>query len=433
MEERKTVEEKVRAARRASGRLRATPRALRDRALEAIAEELEGGAAQIAQANGADLTRAHETGLAAPLQKRLRFDEAKLRQAVAGVRSVAALPDPVGRVMVRRELDDGLLLTQETTPIGVIAMIFESRPDALVQIASLALKSGNAIVLKGGSEARESNRALAAAIVRAGERVGVPHGWLQLIESRSDVAQLLTHDQLVDLVIPRGSNAFVRYIMDNTRIPVMGHADGVCHLYIDRAAQRDRAVKLAVDSKVQSVSVCNAIETLLVHHEVVDSILPMVLEALFARGVEVRGDQRACAVCSTVKCATAEDWRAEYLDYTVAVRVVDSLDEAIEHINLYGSGHTDAIATEDRSAAARFLSEVDSASVMHNASTRFADGFRYGLGAEVGISTSRIHARGPVGLEGLCTYRWIVRGEGHIVAPYAEEEKQFTHRELPRS
>lgn len=426
-----TVEMRAREARLASRTLASLSGEIRTAALERVAVELARQGDRISESNATDCTRAEKEGLAAPLRKRLRFDGGKQLQAIAGVRSVAALADPVGRVLERRELDEGLILTRRTTPIGVVAMIFESRPDALVQIASLALKSGNAVVLKGGSEARDSNRVLASVIHDAACAAGAPPGWLQLIETREDVGRLLALDTYIDLVIPRGSNEFVRYIMDNTRIPVMGHADGICHLFLDRGAEPEMAVALTVDSKTQYVAVCNALETLLVHADAAPGLLPVVGEALRKKGVLLRGCPRTREILPGIDPADESDWATEYLDLLLAVRVVDSLDEAIAHINRWGSGHTDGIVTGDARRAERFLREVDSASVMWNSSTRFADGFRYGLGAEVGISTSRLHARGPVGVEGLLSYKWILTGRGHVVADYAEGGKVFTHRDLP--
>jgi len=309
-------------------------------------------------------------------------------------------------------------------------MIFESRPDALVQIASLAIKSGNALILKGGSEARESNRVLAAIIADASRTAGLPDGWVHLIESREDVRALLEQDEYVDLLVPRGSNEFVRFIMDNSRIPVLGHADGICHVYLDATAEADVAGPLVMDSKTQYVAVCNAAETLLVHAEAAPRLLPEIGAALAEAGVELRACPRARGFLPDASEAGETDWESEYLDMILAVKVVDSMDEAITHINRYGSHHTDAIITADEAAAESFLRRVDSASVMWNASTRFADGYRYGLGSEIGISTARIHARGPVGIEGMMSYKWLLRGNGQIVADYAEGRRSFTHREL---
>ena len=358
------ISERARRAREAGGRLGVTDTAVRDGALEAIARAIGERRGEIDEANRADLERARREGLAQPLYKRLVFDRAKQDQAIAGIRSVARQADPIARVTAKRELDDGLILTRRTTPIGVIAMIFESRPDALIQIASLALKSGNALILKGGSEAAESNRVLARIVSEASTAAGAPEGWLQLVETREDVRSLLELDEYIDLMIPRGSNEFVRFIMDNTRIPVLGHADGVCHVYLDRDADADQAVAVAVDSKTQYVAVCNAAETLLVHREAAERLLPAVAEALEECSVVLRGDGASRAIVATMAEAGEEDWATEYLDLVLSVRVVDDLDAAIRHINRYGSGHTDAIVTENGEAAERFLTGVDSASVM---------------------------------------------------------------------
>ncbi len=425
-----TIRERVAEARRAGLILRNLDGETRNRALEAIAVALNERGEEIEAANKRDRERAESSGLAAPLAKRLKFDAGKREQSIVGVRAIAALTDPVGRVLKRRELDEGLELTQQTTPIGVIAMIFESRPDALVQIAGLALKSGNALVLKGGSEAVDSNRILAEVIAEATVAAGAPTGWIQLVETREDVRALLELDDLIDLMIPRGSNEFVRYIMDHTRIPVLGHADGICHMYLDRAADVARCVNLAVDAKTQYVAVCNTIETLLVDAAAAERLLPPVAAALVEQGVELRGCERSRAIVPEMKPATEEDWATEYLDLILSVKVVDDVAAAVDHINRWSSGHTDAIVTEDAATAEAFLNGVDSASVMWNASTRFADGYRYGLGAEVGISTARIHARGPVGVEGLVTYKWVVRGTGQVVADYSSGTRHFTHRDL---
>lgn len=414
------------AARSASLRMAVLPSETKDRAIHAIADALADHREDILAANRADLAKAETDGLAAPLLKRLRFDDAKIRESAEGLRSLASLPDPVGVTTLHTILDQGLDLYRVTCPIGVIGVIFESRPDALVQISSLCLKSGDAVLLKGGSEALETNRALAGVIAGAAAAAGIPDGWIGLLESREDVRTILSMDQDIDLLIPRGSNAFVRHIMDHSRIPVLGHADGICHVYLDAAADPGMAVSVTVDSKTQYVAVCNACETLLVHAAAAPVLLPPVAAALRERGVTLLGCPRTVAL---VGCepATEEDWRTEYLDYRLSVRIVDSLEEAVDHIHRYGSGHTEAIVTSDRDAAARFLSMVDAGNVFWNCSTRFSDGFRYGFGAEVGISTSRIHARGPVGLEGLVTYKYKVLGQGQTVSAYASGQKRFLH------
>jgi len=368
-----------------------------------------------------------------PLLKRLELDEGKVREMAEGVRAVAALPDPLGRVGYAVLLDEGLRLRRVSCPIGVVAAVFESRPDALVQIASLCLKSGNASILKGGREAACTNRLLAGILSRAASGRGkVPPAALQLVEAREDVLALLSRHDAIDLIVPRGSNEFVRYVKEHSRIPVLGHADGICHLYVDRAAEMEMAVALALDAKTQYPAVCNAVETLLVHKDAAPTYLPRAAEALRARGVELRGCERTRAILRDAAPASEEDWRTEYLDLILSVRVVESLEEAVAHINRYGSRHTEAIVTSDEGAARAFLARVDAASVMWNASTRFADGYRYGLGAEVGISTDKVHARGPVGLEGLVTYKYQLAGEGHCVSEYSGEgARPFLHRSLP--
>ncbi|UCG49176.1 MAG: glutamate-5-semialdehyde dehydrogenase [Phycisphaerales bacterium] len=418
------------AARAASLPLAAVPTQTKNRALAEIGRALCDRSAEIIAANKQDLAAAEQGGLAGPLLKRLKFDQAKIDEVCAGIESLVKLPDPVGGILDATELDDGLELYKVSCPIGVIGVVFESRPDALVQISTLCLKSGNAVLLKGGSEAAATNRILAEIIAGAAGRAGLPEGWIQLLETRQEVAAMLALDNYIDLVIPRGSNEFVRYIMDNTNVPVLGHADGICHVYVDAAADIEMAVRIAVDSKCQYVAVCNAAETLLAHSKIAGELLPKLGAALQQKKVELRGCERTAAIID-VRPATEQDWATEYLDYILAIRIVDSLDEAIEHINTYGSGHTDAIVTADREAAVRFMNLVDSAGVFWNASTRFADGYRYGLGAEVGISTNKIHARGPVGLEGLIIYKYKLVGRGQIAGDYSGQGgRKFTHRKM---
>ncbi len=423
-----TVKEQARLAREASWRMAAVETEAKNRALENAARALTGNVDAILEENRRDLEAARKGRLKDSLAKRLALSAEKVAQLAAGVREVARLPDPVGRRLLARELDEGLRLVQVTVPIGVIGVIFESRPDALVQIASLCLKSGNAVILKGGSEALHSNRILFRLLAEAVEETDARlRGGLQMVETRQDIRELLALHGLIDLMIPRGSNQLVRSIQESTRIPVLGHSEGVCHLYVDRAAELPMAVELAWDAKCQYPAVCNAVETLLVHREIAPRFLPRMAERL--AGVELRGDAATRALIPAAE-ASEEDWRTEYNDLILSVRVVESLEQAIEHINTYGSHHTDAIVTSDDSAAQRFLSGVDSASVMWNASTRFADGYRYGMGAEVGISTGRIHARGPVGLEGLTTCKFLLLGRGQGVADYVEGRRKFTHRDL---
>jgi len=421
----------AKAAKAASLKLAATGTDVKNKALQAIMAEMRGHKEKILEANEKDLAFSLKNKLASPLLKRLKFDETKLAETISGIVSLMGLPDPVGVTLSARELDKGLELYQVSCPIGVIGVIFESRPDALVQISTLCLKSGNGVLLKGGSEAAHTNRALADVIVAASESAGIPGGWLQLLETREDVKEMLKMDDSIDLLVPRGSNEFVQFIMNNSNIPVLGHADGICHVYVDKDADLTMATNIVVDAKCQYVAVCNAVETLLVHEAVAGEFLPMVQKALAQNKVELRGCPKTGAIIQ-VKPATEEDWRTEYLDFILSVKVVQSTDEAIEHINTYGSGHTDAIVTANQSTANHFMSLLDSGNVFWNCSTRFSDGYRYGLGAEVGISTSKIHARGPVGLEGLVIYKWQIRGSGHIVADYAEGNRTFTQRPLKK-
>ena len=417
-------------ARFGSIRLAAVKTDVKNNALAQIADALKRRSAEIIAANEKDLAVAKENNLAGPLLKRLAFGQDKIADVCAGIESLIKLDEPVGKTIAATELDKGLELYKVTCPIGVIGIVFESRPDALVQISTLCLKSGNAVLLKGGSEAENTNTILAEIISQATEDAGLPVGWLQLLHTRQDVAEMLAMSEYIDLIIPRGSNEFVRYIMNNTDIPVLGHADGICHIYIDAEADLGMAVKLAVDSKCQYVAVCNAAETMLVDEKIAQTFLPKVKTALEQKGVELRGCEKTASIIE-VQPAGEQDWASEYLDYILSVKVVTGLDEAIEHINKYGSGHTDAIVTENKEKAEKFMELVDSGNVFWNASTRFSDGFRYGLGAEVGISTNKIHARGPVGLEGLTIYKWKLLGAGQIVADYCgENAKKFTHRKM---
>jgi glutamate-5-semialdehyde dehydrogenase len=418
------------AVRRAAMDLGRLDDSARRTAVEAMAAALEQEADTILAANRDDLASAGRDGLAAPLVARLRLDGAKLAAAIEGVRQVAALADPLGRRQLHSELDQGLELERVSVPLGVLGVIFEARPDAVMQIASLAIRSGNGALLKGGREATGSCRAIVAALRRGLAGTAVDPACLELLTSREESLALLKLDGLVDLIIPRGSNELVRFIQSNTRIPVLGHADGVCHLYVDAAADVEQAVRLAVDSKTQYPAACNAIETLLVHRAVAPRFLPVAIAALSAAGVDLRGDAGARALGVT-GVATEADWGTEYSDLILSVKLVHDLDEALAHIACYGSRHTDAICSADPAAAERFLASVDSAGVYHNCSTRFADGCRYGFGAEVGISTQTLPPRGPVGLEGLVTYRYRLRGAGHIAADYASGQRRFTHRALP--
>lgn len=417
--------------REAAQQLATLPTAAKNRAITVIADALASHREAILAANQADCEAAIADNLAKPLYGRLKLDAVKLQGAIAGVRDVAKLPDPVGTVQIHRELDTGLELKRITSPLGVLGIIFESRPDAVMQIASLAVKSGNGVILKGGRESVRSCEALVTAIKTGLEQAGLNADAVQLLTTREETRALLSLEGYIDLIIPRGSNSFVRFVQDNTRIPVLGHADGICHLYVDDAADIPKAVAIAVDAKVGYPSACNAIETLLVHEAIAPQFLPGVAQTLRQQGVELRGDRATQAIIPDVLPATEEDWSTEYSDLVLAIKVVASLPEAIAHINTYGSRHTDAIVTENHEAAAIFRNQVNAAGVYHNCSTRFADGFRYGFGAEVGISTQTMPPRGPVGLEGLVTYKYHVVGDGHIVATYSgADAKPFTHRRL---
>ncbi|MHC4567644.1 MAG: glutamate-5-semialdehyde dehydrogenase [Planctomycetota bacterium] len=425
-----SISEIASTAKSASIRLAAVDTDTKNAALAQIAAAIRQNTGKIVAANELDLSAAEKDNLAAPLLKRLKFDQGKIAQVIAGIESLVKLDDPVGKTLAATELDTGLELCKVSCPIGVIGVIFESRPDALVQISTLCLKSGNSVLLKGGSEAANTNRILAETIAEASEDAGLPPGWIQLLETRRDVAEMLALEEHIDLIIPRGSNEFVRYIMSNTNIPVLGHADGICHVFVADDADLDMAVNVTVDSKCQYVAVCNAAETLLVDSDIAGKFLPRVKAALDQKDVEIRGCERTASIID-VKPATEEDWSTEYLDYILSIRIVDDLEAAIGHINRYGSGHTDCIVTADKSEAERFMSLVDAGNVFWNCSTRFSDGFRYNLGAEVGISTNKIHARGPVGLEGLLIYKWQLSGTGQIVADYSgPNAKRFTHKRL---
>ena len=402
----------------------------RNKALLAIADGISANVPELMEVNKVDVEKATAENLAGPLLSRLKLTEAKCQRMVDGLKALAALPDPLGKVSYAMELSQGLELYRVGCPIGVVGVIFESRPDALVQISSLCLKSGNAVLLKGGREALQTNAFLTKLICAATEEIGLPKGWCSLLQTREDVAEMLKQGDSIDLIIPRGSNAFVRYIMQNSEIPVLGHAEGLCHVYVDAECDIAQAVKVAVDSKTQNLSVCNAAETMLVHKDVAETFLPLVAEQLTAKGMALRGDERTCQIISCDP-ATEEDWKTEYLDAILSIKVVDSLDEAIQHINHYGSHHTDSILSTNMDNVERFMTLVDSADVFHNCSTRFADGFLFGLGAEVGIATGKIHARGPMGMEGLCTYKYRLYGKGQTLTELNGGDISLSHKLLP--
>ena len=436
------VESKVKTAKKAAIGLASVSSDVKDLALENMALAMDSQRRLILEANAADILDAQELcekgELSRALVDRLKVDDNKINGMITSIRDVIKLDDPVGRTLQALELNRGLNLYQVSWPIGLIGVIFESRPDVVPQIMSLCLKSGNSTIFKGGSESMRSNRVIFDVLVEAIERIeGIPEGAFQLMETREEVMDILKMDNYIDLLIPRGSNAFVKFIQDNTRIPVLGHADGICHAYVDNMADLTKAYDVCFDSKVQYPAVCNAIETLLVHQDIVETFLPEMAQRYLDAGVELRCDERSHEIVKGIKAlkavfrATEEDWSTEYNDLILSVKVVDSIDDAIDHINSYGSHHTDAIVTENATSRKLFVNLVDSSSVMVNASTRFADGFRYGKGAEVGISTNKIHARGPVGLEGLVIYKYVLIGNGDVVADYAgSNAKEFTHKKL---
>jgi len=405
---------------------------VKNQALSLMADALEENCTAILSANEKDLEFAKSEGIAQPLIARLALNEEKVRGMAKGIRSVVALEDPVGKVKSVMEMDQDLLVKQVTCPIGVIGAIFESRPDAVPQISSLCLKSGNAVILKGGTEAQNSNKVIVKLLVEAiGKVPGVPKSAVQMIETRSEVADMLKEDKYIHLIVPRGSNAFVKYIQENTRIPVLGHSEGVCHGYIDEFADLDKSIRICLDSKLQYPAACNAMETLLVHKDFAGKVLPDLVAKFKEKQVELVGCVKTCQVAPEVAPANESDWDMEYNDLKLSIKIVDSLSEAVKFINRHGSGHTDVIITENQERADQFLNEVSSSSVMWNASTRFADGFRYGLGAEIGISTNRTHARGPVGLEGLIIYKYKLYGNGQVAGDYSgANAREFTHKPL---
>ena len=410
--------------------LMASSNEMRNTCLKNIIENLKKDKEHILAENKRDIENARLENISSSILSRLLFDEHKMDTVIAGINDLIKMPDPIGKITLKRELDEGLVLTRTTTPIGVIGVIFEARPDALVQIASLCIKSGNAAILKGGSEALLTNRALFESIKRAVKDSNLPEHALVQLEARSDVSELLSCYEYVDLLIPRGSNSFVKYIMDNTNIPVMGHADGICHTYVDEEFDLDKSIRILVDAKTQYPSACNTTETILVHKNAVDKLFPRLNKAFNDARIKVFAHKNIIDKFDNAVPATDNSFHTEYLEKTVNVKTVDDIDEAINHINTYGSHHTDAILTNIDSNADYFMNRVDSANVYKNCSTRFADGFRYGFGAEVGISTGKLHARGPVGLEGLCTYKYKLYGNGDIVADYADGKKEFHFKDL---
>jgi len=428
-----TVTEIAKKAKAAALNLTHLSTSEKNSALKKMASALENSAPLILEANQRDLEFARQENIPGPLFARLVLDANKVKNMARGIRSVAGLPDPVGLEKSAMELDRGLVLRRVTCPIGVIGAIFESRPDAVPQISSLCLKSGNAVILKGGSEAQHTNKVIVSLLAEAvGQVKGVPKTAIQMIETRAEVAAMLNEDKFINLIVPRGSNAFVRYIQENTKIPVLGHSEGICHCYIDPSADMEMAVRVVLDSKLQYPAACNALENLLIHQDIAKKVLPVLVEKLQERKVELVGCEKICQLAPEIKRAADSEWDAEYNGLKLAIKMVGDIEEAVAFINTHGSGHTDTILTEDALRAEIFLNDVDSASVLWNASTRFADGFRYGLGAEIGISTNKTHARGPVGLEGLIIYKYKLIGKGQIVGDYTGDgAREFLHKPLP--
>lgn len=386
---------------------------IKNKALLAVAEGLENNKSKIFEANKKDLELASDLPL--PVYNRLKLDENKMRDMIQGIIDIYELEDPIGKTLMQRSLDTGLILSKISCPIGVLGIIFEARPDVISQISALAIKSANAVILKGGKESVNTNKAIMEVILSALEKIeGFPENAITQLFSREDVAEMLKQDKYIDLIIPRGGNKLVSFVKENTNIPVLGHSDGICHIFVDESADFEKAKNIIIDSKTQYPSACNSVETLLIHKDFGGK--EDLLEALRGAGIQI--------------IFTPESWHKEYSDKILAVKTVSSLDEAIEHINEFSSGHTESIITEDRENAKTFMENIDSAGVYHNASTRFADGFRYGFGAEVGISTNKTHARGPVGLEGLTIYKYTLQGNGDIVRDYVEGKKHFNHKDL---
>jgi glutamate-5-semialdehyde dehydrogenase len=426
-----SIREVAEAAKLASRTLASLDEVKRNRVLEVMASSLEQSATELFTANQQDMqcatARSADDALPASTLSRLNLTDAKLREMVDQVRSVAILPDPLNRKLDAIELDEGLNLEKISVPLGVLAVIFEARPDAVTQIASLAIKSGNAVILKPGREVEHTAKVIVRVLRSALGTEGIREDGISLVLGRESVAELLAMHDLVDMVIPRGSKSLIEYVQANTRIPVLGHSEGICHIYVDRAADQGLSLRVIDDAKLDYPAACNAVETVLVHRDIAREFLPKLLKRLRERGVIIHGDEQVRGVNSNVQAVAA--WHCEYGEPELAVGVVDSLDAAIDHIHKHGSAHTESILTEDAEAAEKFLHEVDAAGVFHNASTRFADGFRYGFGAEVGISTSKLHARGPVGLEGLTTYKYVLRGHGQVAGDYrGANARAFTHR-----
>tara|TARA_Y100001968_G_scaffold165534_1_gene151538 strand:+ start:19 stop:1329 length:1311 start_codon:yes stop_codon:yes gene_type:complete len=402
---------------------------IRIKALNLMANYLEKNSKEILDANKEDYSRAEIKGISKPLLSRLKLSKDKLNLAIEGVRKVGFLSDPLDQIQIKRELSKELILERKTVPIGVLGVIFESRPDAVMQISSLAIRSGNGAMLKGGSEANFTNIAIVSALQDGLKEAGLDENAICLLTSRKESMAMLNLEKFINLIIPRGSNELVKFIQENTKIPVLGHADGICHLFIDKEANLEMALSVALDSKIQYPAACNAIETLLIHKDIAKVFLKMAIPFFDANHVKLIGDKQSVALGVKYE-ATYEDWKTEYLDLILSIKIVDNLEDAISHVQEFSSKHTDGIITENLSSANKFMNEVDSSGVFHNCSTRFADGFRYGFGAEVGISTQTLPPRGPVGLEGLVTYKYFLRGGGNIVDDFSSGQAEYTHKDL---
>ena len=421
--------EKAHQVRLASIKISQAKNQIRIRALNLMADYLEKNSNEIFEANKKDCLRAEQKGISKALLSRLRLSKEKLKLSIDGVRKVAYLPDPVDQIQIKKELSEGLVLERKTVPIGVLGVIFESRPDAVMQISSLAIRSGNGVILKGGSEANFTNIAIVSALKEGLRESGLDENSICLLTSRKDSMAMLNLEKHINLIIPRGSNELVKFIQENTKIPVLGHADGICHLYIDNDVNLEMALSVALDSKIQYPAACNAIETLLVHKDIASVFLNKSIPLFESKDVKLIGDKKSVELGVRYQ-ACFEDWETEYLDLILSIKIVEDLDEAIAHIQEFSSKHTDGIITENLNAANKFMNEIDSAGVFHNCSTRFADGFRYGFGAEVGISTQTLPPRGPVGLEGLVTYKYFLKGEGNIVDDFSSGKAIYTHKDL---
>jgi len=421
--------EKAEKVRLASIKISQTENQNRIKALNFMADYLEKNSKEILEANNADYSSAEKKGISRALLSRLKLSKSKLNSGIEGVRKVGELADPVNQLQIKRELSKGLILERKTVPIGVLGVIFESRPDAVMQISSLAIRSGNGVMLKGGSEANLTNTSIVKALQEGLNESGLDKNAICLLTSRKDSMAMLNLEKYINLIIPRGSNELVKFIQENTRIPVLGHADGICHLFIDIEANLEMALSVALDSKIQYPAACNAIETLLVHKDIAPAFLEKAIPLFNSNDVKLIGDKRSVELGLKYE-ASLEDWKTEYLDLILSIKIVDDLEEAITHIQKYSSKHTDGIITENSNTANKFMNVVDSAGVFHNCSTRFADGFRYGFGAEVGISTQTLPPRGPVGLEGLVTYKYFLKGDGNIVDDFSSGKAIYTHKDL---